>query len=59
MRLPLPVLLLIVTVACLALGVYLHANLWEVVLGLVLGGGVSGGLILLIRLLQNQSNPQE
>jgi hypothetical protein len=59
MRISFPVLLLIVTVACLALGVALHANLWEVVAGLLLGGGVSCGLIYLIRLLQPRDTPQD
>lgn len=59
MRIPLSVLLLIVTVGCMGLGVYLNANLWEVALGLALGGGVSGGLLFLIRLVQDKQSPSE
>lgn len=57
MRLPQPVLLLIVSAACLALGGYLGANLWEVVFGLVIGGGVSSGLLFLVRRLKSEETP--
>jgi hypothetical protein len=59
MRIPLPVLLAIVSVGCLALGAYLGANPWEVVFGLVLGGGVSGGLLFLIRRMQQDQAPRD
>lgn len=59
MRIPFPVLLLAVSVGCLGLGVYMKANLWEVVFGLLVGGGVSGGLLYLIRRMQGPQTPQD
>lgn len=59
MQIPLPVLLLIVAAGCFGLGVYLNANLWEVAFGLVVGGGVSGGLMFLIRRMQESQTPED
>ena len=50
------VLLVLVSLACLALGAFLHANLWNVAIGLAAGGGVSGVLTLIIRALK-QDDP--
>ena len=49
--------LVLIAAACLALGVYLHANLLNVVIGLVIGGGVGGGLLYLVRRLGPGRDP--
>ena len=44
--------LILVTVGVFALGIVLKANLAHVALGLIVGGGVGGGLLALVRRLQ-------
>ncbi len=51
-------MLALIAVGCLALGVYLHANLLNVAIGLAVGGGVGGVLMFLIRKLSPPDEPK-